>query len=256
MEKWVGKLAVVTGASAGIGEAIVEDLAKSGINVIGLARRSEKVVEIAERLKNVSGKVYARKCDISDSKSVDEAFKWIEDKFGSINILVNNAAILSKGKILDGGDDVADKLNAVVDTNFKGLVHCTRLAYQLMKKSDDYGMIININSVLGHTIPFSSEPRLNIYAPTKFALTAVSEIMRQELISYSNEKIRVSNLSPGSVKTDIVVTGGLAESKEQFFNPHPVLLPKNISQSVLFLLMTPFNVNITELTIKPVGERS
>lgn len=256
MEKWVGKTAVVTGASVGIGEAIVKDLAKSGINVIGLARRSEKIEEIAKSLENVSGKIYARKCDVSDSKSIDEAFKWIEEKFGSINILVNNAAILTKGKILDEGDDVTDKLNAVVDTNFTGLVHCTRVAYRLMKRSDDYGVIININSVLGRTIPFSQEPRLNLYTPTKYALTAVSEVLRQELISFGNDKIRVSNLSPGSVRTDIVVTGGLAESKEEFFDSHPVLLPEDVSQSVLFLLMTPFNVNITELTIKPVGERS
>lgn len=256
MEKWFGKLAVVTGASAGIGEAIVKDLARNGINVVGLARRSEKVEEIARSVGNVSGEIYARKCDVSDSKSVEEAFKWIEEKFGCINILVNNAAILTKGKILDSGDDVADKLNAIVDTNFTGLVHCTRVAYQLMKKSNDYGMIININSVLGHIIPFSPEPRLNLYAPTKYALTAVSEVLRQELISYKNEKVRVSNLSPGSVRTDIVVTGGLAESKEQFFDAHPVLLPEDISQSVLFLLTTPVNVNITELTIKPVGERS
>lgn len=255
MEKWSGKIAVVTGASAGIGEAIVKDLATSGIHVIGLARRSEIVEEIAKNLKNVPGKIYAHKCDISDLDSVKETFKWIEEKFGSINILVNNAAILTKGKILDEGDDATDKLNAVINTNLTGLVHCTREAFRLMKKSDDYGMIINVNSVLGHTIPFS-EARLNLYSPTKFALTAVSEVLRQELIAQNNHKIRVSNLSPGSVITEIVVVGGLADNKDQFFGKVPHLQPEDVSQTVKFLLTTPYSVNITQLTIKPTGERS
>lgn len=255
MEKWSGKTAVVTGASAGIGESIVKELATNGVNVIGLARRYDKVEAIAKSIGNTSGKVYARKCDVSDLESVKEAFKWIEEEFGSINILVNNAAVLSKGKILDEGDDVTEKLNAVINTNLTGLVHCTREAFRLMKKSGDYGMIININSVLGHTIPFS-EARLNLYAPSKFALTAVSEVLRQELISQKNDKIRVSNLSPGSVITEIVVVGGLADDKNQFFGNVPHLQPEDVAQSVTFLLETPYSVNITQLTIKPTGERS
>lgn len=183
MEKWYGKVAVVTGASAGIGEAIIKDLARNGLKVIGLARRDERVEEIARNIGDVSGIIYARKCDVSDLHSVEEAFKWIEEEFGVINILVNNAAILYKGKILDEGSEATRKLESVIDTNLTGLIHCTRAAHRLIKKSDDYGMIVNINSVLGHVVPFSNEPRLNIYAPTKFALTAVSEVLRQELIA-------------------------------------------------------------------------
>jgi NADP+-dependent farnesol dehydrogenase len=169
--------------------------------------------------------------------------------------LINNAAILVNGKILDHGDETTEKLNSIINTNLTGLVHCTREAFRLMKKSDDFGMIININSVLGHSIPFSPA-RLNLYPPTKYALTAVSEVLRQELIAQKNGKIRVSNLSPGSVKTEIVVVGGLAENKEQFFDSVPHLQPEDVSHSVRFLLETPTSVNITQLTIKPVGERS
>ena len=187
-------------------------------------------------------------------KSIQEAFKWIEEKFGSIHILVNNAAVVYNLKIIDEGDDVTDKLNSVIDTNFTGVVHCTRAAVRLIKKSDDYGMIVNINSVLGHVIPFGA--RMNLYSPTKFALTAFSEVLRQELVVQENKKIRVTNLSPGSVKTDIVVTGGMAKTQEEFFNEsQPYLLTGNIAQTVLFLLETPYNVNISELTVKPVGER-
>lgn len=255
MEKWNGKLAVVTGASGGIGEAVVKDLARNGVHVIGLARRSELVEEFARKLGNTPGKIYARKCDVSDFKSVQEAFKWIENKFGSINILVNNAAISTKGKLLDDSDDVTDKLNAVINTNFTGLVHCTRAAFRLMKKSDDYGMIVNINSVLGHFMPFPYGP-MNLYAPTKFALTALSEVIRQELIAQKNEKVRVTNLSPGAVATDIAVAGGYFKTKEQFQKLFAHLQPENISQTILFLLELPYTVNLSQITIKAVGEKA
>ena len=255
MEKWSGKIAVVTGASSGIGAAIIKDLASHGLIVIGLARRSDKIEEIAGSLKSVAGKIHARKCDISDDKSMKETFHWIEQTFGTIHVLINNAAVVSSGKILDQGDDATEKLNSIINTNFTGLVHCTREAFRLMEKSGDYGMIININSVLGHVIPFSTA-RLNLYPPTKYALTAVSEVLRQELIAQNNGKIRVSNLSPGDVKTDIVVVGNLTENKEKHYENIPHLLPEDVSQSVNFLLETPYNVNITQLTIKPVGERS
>jgi NADP-dependent 3-hydroxy acid dehydrogenase YdfG len=86
-DKWTGKTAVVTGASAGIGAAIFKELVRSGINTIGLARRSEKVDEIINELGATQGKAFAHKCDVSDPKSVTETFKWIEEKFGVVHIL-------------------------------------------------------------------------------------------------------------------------------------------------------------------------
>jgi NADP+-dependent farnesol dehydrogenase len=177
MEKWSGKIAVVTGASAGIGAAIVKDLAKIGIIVIGLARRPEKIEEIAKELGEVSGQIHAHKCDVSDRQSIKDAFKWIEDKFGVVHILINNAGVLRNIKILTD-EDVTDKINEIISTNFSGLVHVTRDAFQLMKKSNDYGIIININSNAGHKIPFPMSTNMshNVYHGTKFAVTATSEV--------------------------------------------------------------------------------
>jgi len=94
MDKWQGKTAVVTGASAGIGAEIVKDLVKNGINVVGLARRPEIIEAFAKEIEGTGyGKIYAYKCDVSSLDSIKETFKWIEDKFGVINILVNNAGI-------------------------------------------------------------------------------------------------------------------------------------------------------------------
>jgi NADP+-dependent farnesol dehydrogenase len=189
MERWKGKIAVVTGASVGIGEAIVKELAKNGLIVIGLARRAEKIEEYA---KVSSGEIHAYKCDISDANSIKAAFKWIEDKFGVIHILVNNAGILKKITIL-GDSSVSEEVTDVINTNFTGLVICANEAFRLIKKSDDYGMIININSNAGHRIFFPPTGLShNVYPGTKFAVTATSEVLRQELIHQKNDKVRVT----------------------------------------------------------------
>ncbi|XP_037039652.1 farnesol dehydrogenase-like [Bradysia coprophila] len=254
MDKWIGKVAVVTGASAGIGKAIVKDLAKAGIHVVGLARRDEKIVEYVRELGNTSGKVYARKCDISDQQSVKQTFQWIEQQFGSISILINNAAILYNGTILDPGDDAMDQLNAVINTNFTGAVQCSREAIRLIEKSCDHGLVVNINSIAGNYVPFGMGT--NVYAASKHALRAFSEVLRHELVVKKDSKIRVSNLSPGVVETEMAVAAGMVSDASLIYQHLPHLSSENVSESVMFLLQVPYNVNITQLTIQPVGEKA
>lgn len=250
MEKWQGKIAVVTGASAGIGGAIVRDLASSGLTVIGLARRVEKVEEIAHEVKN--GKIYALKCDVSDMESIKAAFKWIEDKFSFIHILINNAGISMYENVLDSSDERTEQINKLIDTNLTGLVHCTRVGVKLIKKSDDYGMVINVGSILDANIPFPNTS--SIYAASKHAVRAFSEIIRQELIVSNNDKIRVANVSPGIVKTNIGHAGGRLNA-DVHYDSLAHLESVDVSQSVAYLLSTPYNVNVTQITIKPVGEK-
>ncbi|KAG5671255.1 hypothetical protein PVAND_001463 [Polypedilum vanderplanki] len=253
MDKWRGKIAVVSGASSGIGAAIIKDLAKHGVTVIGLARRSEKVEEISAASSHLDGKIFAKKCDISDQKSLKETFEWIEEKFSFIHILINNAGVLHKLSVLDTSDDATDKINSVINTNFTAVVHCTREGIRLMRKSEDFSIVININSIAGHSV-YSGLHISNVYSPTKHALTAFSEILRQELVVSGSEKIRVSNLSPGVVRTEIMVRGKAFKSDEDY-NDVPHINSEDISNGVLYLLSTPYNVNVTQLTIKPVGER-
>lgn len=274
MDKWVGKYAVVTGASkrlwvgnhltsysisirvtgAGIGKAIVKDLARAGINVVGLARRSEKIEEYAKELGATPGKIYARKCDVSDTISVKETFQWIEQQFGSISILVNNAAILYNGSILDPGDDAMEQLSSVLNTNFTGAVQCSREGVRLIEKSCDYGLVVNINSIAGNYVPFGMGS--NVYAASKHALRAFTEVLRHELVAKQNSKIRVSNLSPGVVETEMVVAAGMVSDASQVYNYLPHLSSENVSETVMFLLQVPHNVNITQLTVQPVGEKA
>jgi NADP+-dependent farnesol dehydrogenase len=257
MEKWEGKVAVVTGASVGIGEAIVKELARNGINVVGLARRSEKIEEYASKLDNLKGKIYAYKCDVSDLESVKSSFKWIEEKFGSISILVNNAGFgLNRGILNFDVEEQDQQLAAVINTNVNGVIYCSRQGYRLIKKSDDYGIIINISSIVGSKIPFA--PDLSSYVPSKFAVTTISEVLRQELIFEENKKIRVSNVSPGVIKTDFLIAAGFANdisARDEILKQEPSLDSEDVANAVHYILETPTNVNIFELTIKPVGEK-
>lgn len=191
MEKWVGKTAVVTGASAGIGAALVVDLARAGINVIGLARRMEKVQEIADANKTLPGKIHARKCDVSSVEEIKKTFQEIEKEFGGLEILINNAAKLKYMNILTEEDNTKDVIETI-NTNLTGLILCAQEAYKSMAKRDVYGYIININSVSGHLYTYDAQWQENVYPATKHGVTAATEVMRVELAAMKNLKIRIS----------------------------------------------------------------
>lgn len=244
MEKWQGKFALVTGTSSGVGAVVAEKLARNGINVIAVARRSEVIEEKIKEFGELSGKIYARKCDLSDLQSIKETFKWIEDNFGTINILVNNAAICQVNNVLNDSDDAENLINQMISTNFTGLVHCTRKALPLMKKNDDPSIIININSILGHHVSYM-DYSLGIYPATKFGIRAFSETARQELIRDGSTNIRISSISPGLIKT--------AMTADDFYNNFPILKPEDIVEALLYILGTPASVNIQDIIIKPNG---
>lgn len=241
MEKWSGKIAVVTGGSSGMGRTIVKKFLDSNIQVINLD------VNPSDNKKG-----HYIKCDVSDIAAVKKAFKEIEEKFKFIHILINNAGIIRTGKVLDMSDKNTANLNKIIDVNFTGLVHVSREGYQLIKQSNDYGLIVNFCSIAGHQVTPFGNPFMT-YSPTKHAVKAFSEVLRQELIVTGDEKVRVTNLSPGSVNTSILEASG-ASVVDQFFSG-PIIQPEDVADSILYLLSTPYNVNITEITIKPVGER-
>lgn len=147
-------------------------------------------------------------------------------------------------------------MEQVIQTNFTGLVHCTQKAFRLMEKSGDFGIIINIGSVAGHAIP-SLDFKFNVYPGTKHAVRATTEVIRLELNKKNNKKIRVAEISPGGVSTEIQQAGGFIKDGEDWLQDqgHEALRDADIAQAVNFLLMTPHSVNITEIIIKPTGEK-
>lgn len=205
MDRWIGKTAVVTGASSGIGASIVVDLVTAGVNVVGLARRKERIEALKEKIPaSATGKLYAIKCDLTQENDIKSAFNWTVANLGGVDILVNNAGIIKTMNLLDA--DNTDNLRETIDTNILGVALCSREAFQSMKSRNVNGHIIHINSFAGHKIPYfvGLYPSFNIYPSTKFAVTAMTEVMRQELQSFGTRiKVTVSGkklLSTNSTK--------------------------------------------------------
>lgn len=149
-------------------------------------------------------------------------------------------------------DDNEADLNLVIDTNVKGLLNSTKAAFRHLKKYDAYGHIIHVNSITGHNVVrFGRKPVLNVYAGSKHAVTATTEVLRQELNYLQNHKVRVSSISPGMVDTDIYATAGMDAAA---IRKLPILQPADVSQAILFMLAVPEHVQIHELIIRPVGE--
>lgn len=254
MDKWQGKVAVVTGASAGIGAALVKDLVKAGVITIGLARRVEKIEALREDLEDNAENLHAYECDISDESSVKSAFQWVEETFGGLQILVNNAGCGMSKLLLQTDPDPTEDIRRVIDTNVYGFLYATREAFRIMSASDEEAYIVNISSVLGHITPYipGLPPFTNIYSGTKYSMTATSEVFRQEINYLKKNNIRVTQISPGYVKTEFQASAGLDLPEE--YAESPSLIAEDISDAILYVLGTPSRVQIKEMIVKPNGE--
>ncbi|EDW65938.1 farnesol dehydrogenase [Drosophila virilis] len=249
MERWQNRVAVVTGASSGIGSAIAVDLVNAGLVVVGLARRVERVKELQKSLPAARrDKLIALHCDVGNESSVKEAFDTIEKQLGAIDILVNNAGTLQNGRLVDMPISLAQQ---TVQTNIMGIINCTQRAFRSMKQRNFDGHVILINSILGHKLfaPMPDKaPDMNVYAPTKHAVTALTEMYRQEFMGLGT-RIKVTSISPGVVDTEIVPENIRDMASKTMLNA------KDISQAVLFTIATPPHMQVHEMIIKPVGEQ-
>lgn len=250
MDRWQNRVAAVTGASAGIGWAIAKELLQSGMIVVGMARRVDRIEELKSTLdENLKGRFHACKCDVSNEKDIVSAFKWIDDKLGGADVLVNNAGVLKTALLIEPGN--TQIIRDVVETNIMGLIISAREAYQSMKRRNVDGHIVNMNSVVGHGVPVGVDTltTYNVYPATKHAVTALTETFRIELLN-ENSRVKLTSISPGAVRTDIFNDSDLLKK------PIPFLEPDDIANSVVHVISTPpKHVEIKELTIKPLGER-
>lgn len=147
-------------------------------------------------------------------------------------------------------------LQNTIDLNFTASIRCARLAFKSMQSRGSYGYIININSVYGHGVaPLASEEtiQIGVYPGTKYAITASSEVMRMELNIMKNYKVRVSSVSPGVVQTGLFKAAAMNNKTEEMLYRKPVLKPENIADAILYLLSTPYEVTVNELTIRATG---
>lgn len=181
MDKWVGKVAIVTGASAGIGAAIALDLARAGVIVVGLARRQERINELRQQLPTeAQPRLHSIRCDVAIESDILAAFAWVNERLGGVDILINNAGILKTTNLTDAGN--TEMIRAVLDVNVMGVVMATREAFQSMKRRRVGGHVVMINSVCGHNVQYfvGTRDSMNIYQPSKHAISAMTEVLRQE----------------------------------------------------------------------------
>ncbi len=241
------RLAFITGASSGIGLAIANQLAKEGYNLILNARRSERLIEIADKLsKAYRIKVLTLVFDVRNREEVSAAIKTLPEDFQQIHVLVNNAGLASGLSSIDEGN--IDDWDVMIDTNIKGLLYVTRNILPLMIAAGN-GHIINIGSIAGKEV----YPNGNVYCGTKHAVDALSKSMRIDLAKYP---VKVSAIHPGAVETEfsIVRFHGDEDKAKSVYKGFDNLVAEDIAEAASFILSRKKHVNINELTIMPTAQ--
>ncbi|KAL4121351.1 hypothetical protein QTP88_013880 [Uroleucon formosanum] len=244
MDKWNGKVAVVTGASSGIGKETCRQLVENGMIVVGFARREDKLQELAKDLKGKLGTFFYVKVNLCSEENILEAFNWIKRTLKSIDVLVNNAGVSKKSDLLGNTND----WKQMFDTNVIGYAICSREAIQIMEEMKiKAGHIININSIAGHYhIPFMKD--ISVYTATKQSVTSITKNLR-ELMGMKGLPIRVTSISPGAVETEM--TEDLIK-----LGVNKMLKSIDIADAIMYALSAPQRVNVAEIIITPTNSNT
>ncbi len=241
------KVAIVTGASSGIGEATALRLARAGATVVLAARRVERLEAVASSIEQSGGTALAVTTDVTDSMSVQEMARKAREAFGRIDILINNAGIMPLSPISKLKVEEWDRM---IDVNIKGVLHCIAATLPSMLEQGS-GHIINVSSVAGRR-PF---PSGTVYSATKFAVRAISQGLRLELSP--TEKIRVTDIEPGVVTTELTQHITDRETADGFtanWGDKRALHSEDVAETILFVLSQPDHVNINEILVRPTDQ--
>lgn len=241
-----GRVALVTGASSGIGYATAIALSKAGAKVSVGARRKERLETLRQEIEKQGGEIIIQELDVTKKSNCDLFIQNTVNKWEKIDILINNAGLmpLSFFKNLK-----IDEWDQMIDVNVKGVLYCTAAAIPHLLKQNS-GHIVNISSVAGRVV----FPAGSVYCATKHAITALSEGLRQELSQRYN--IRVTCIEPGVVSTELTNTitdkalQGFVESVKKM----EALQAEDIAKSILYALEAPAHVNVNEVLIRPTSQ--
>jgi len=244
-------VALVTGASAGIGAAICRVLAEGGMKVVGCARRIEKIEELAKAQPGI----IPYKCDLTSDSDIIKMYEWIESNsdLGKVDVCVPNAGFAASSSLLEGNPS---EWRGMSEVNIIALNHCTQLAVRSMiKHKIDDGQVIFVNSMSGHRVAGGSK----FYSATKFAVTALLEGWRMELFNQEETKhIRVAQISPGLVETEFsfVMNKGNEDKAESLYKSIQCLQAQDMADHVKYILETPKHVQITDILVRPTEQKS
>jgi NADP-dependent 3-hydroxy acid dehydrogenase YdfG len=242
-----GKIALVTGASSGIGAATALKLAAQGVKVGVAARRLDRLQDLVARIRVAGGEALAIEMDVVDPASVNAGVKQLADAYGRIDILFNNAGLMP---ISDIDAYKTDEWNRMVDVNIKGLLNSTAAVLPHMEKQHA-GHIVNTSSIAGRKV----FPGLSVYCATKHAVTAFSEGLRLEVAKKHN--IRVTCIQPGAVDTELfehVSDKGYRDQMEGLRDQMEFLKASDIADTILFALQAPDHMNVAEVFVLPTQQ--
>ncbi len=247
-----GTVALVTGASSGIGEATARALASQGAKVALLARRVDRIEKLAQEIAGRGHTALAIECDVTDQAQVRAAVTRTVGDFGRLDIVVNNAGVMLLGPIHGAPTEEWDRM---IDLNLKGLMYVTHAALPHLHDAAKDGPrqiadIVNISSVAGRV------PRAGagVYNLTKHGVGAVSEALRQEV---SSEGVRVTIIEPGAVETELTdhIRGGVREEvRERLGGIEEPLQAPDIADAIEFAVTRPGHVSLNEILIRPTGQ--
>src|SRR6266508_1226282 len=230
-----GRVAVVTGASSGIGEATVRALSEAGASVALGARRADRLQALAEGL---DGRTFVHEVDVSDEEQARGFVKAAHDELGGLHILVNNAGLMLLGPVADAD---TEEWRRMIGVNLLGLLYCTHAALPLIGASGG-GDVVNISSVAGRR----ADAGAAVYNMTKFGVHAFSEALRQEALHVG---IRVTTVAPGFVETEL-----------QGHNTNPLVRQsmerarEDIAEAILHAVTRPAHVCVNEVVVRPTGQ--
>lgn len=243
----MNKIAFITGATAGIGEACAKKLAKRGFDLIISGRRKEKLDNLEQLLLDeYKVKVISLELDVRNQKEVESKITALPLEWKKIDLLLNNAGLAVGVSSVQEG--VIDDWERMIDTNLKGLLYVTRCISPLMIERK-CGQIINISSIAGKEV----YPGGNVYCATKHAVDAITKGMRIDLLPHN---IKVCSLAPGMVDTEfsIVRFKGDEDKAEQVYKGFTPLYAEDIAETVDFIATRPAHVNINDILIMPTNQ--
>jgi NADP-dependent 3-hydroxy acid dehydrogenase YdfG len=235
-----GKVAVITGASSGIGEATARALVTAGYSVALLARRADRINELAAEL---GDNALAIEADVTDRDSLIAAAERVQTELGGADVLVNNAGLMLLGPF---SSDQRDDYRRMVETNLLGAITTTEVFLDQLR--DGGGDLINISSVAGRT----ARPTNGVYAATKWGINGWSESLRQEL----QPEIRVTVVEPGAVATELIshITHDETREAAEAFVAELAIRPEDIAEVILFAVSRPRRMTLNEILVRPTAQ--
>ncbi len=240
------KIALVTGATSGIGQATALRLASDGYDIIITGRRKERLEDLKQKLESKGQRVLALNFDVRCREQVKENLQNLPDEWKNIDVLVNNAGLASGLSPIQDGD--VDDWEKMIDTNVKGLLYVTRAVAPGMKERKK-GHIVNISSIAGK----EAYPNGNVYCGTKHAVEAIGKGMRMDLLPYG---VKVTQVCPGAVETEFSVVRfhGDKDRADKVYEGFEPLHPEDIADAIHYVVSLPQHVTINDLLIMPTAQ--